>query len=145
VQPAAPPKGRTRKPSAKVLEAQQSLRTRTIAQRSTQNEPPASAAVAPEREGRDASLEEVASLIATLKETITQQISIIANQNSVIDSFRADLVEIKSEQQSLKNQNAELQEEIRSLQAQLNGICPLTVANILEAFTASLLSPPPRL
>jgi hypothetical protein len=43
VQPAAPPKGRTRKPSAKVLEIQQSLRTRTIAPRSTQNEPTASA------------------------------------------------------------------------------------------------------
>ncbi|KAI9768511.1 MAG: hypothetical protein M1839_004033 [Geoglossum umbratile] len=38
-----------------------------------------------------------------LKETITQQITIIANQNRIIDSFRADLAEIKSEQQSLKN------------------------------------------
>lgn len=35
--PAAPPKGRTRKPSAKVLETQQSLRTRTITRQSAQN------------------------------------------------------------------------------------------------------------
>src|SRR4051794_4450918 len=84
-QPAAPPKGRTRKASAKVLEAQQSLRTRTSAPRSTQNEPSASAVVVPEREARDTNLEEAASLIANLKETITQQINIIANQNSVID------------------------------------------------------------
>jgi len=52
---------------------------------------------------RDTNLE-VASLIANLKDIITQQISIIANQNSVIDSLRADLAEIKSEQQSLKDQ-----------------------------------------
>ncbi|KAF2176777.1 hypothetical protein K469DRAFT_812479 [Zopfia rhizophila CBS 207.26] len=37
--PAAPPKGRTRKPSAKVLEAQQSLGTRTTALRSAQSSP----------------------------------------------------------------------------------------------------------
>ena len=126
-QPAAP-KGRKRKPSAKVLEGRQSLRTRRIAPRSTQNEPPASAAISPEHEGRDPNLEEVTSLIANLKKIITQQISIIANQNSAIDGFRADLAEIKSEQQSLKNQNAEFQQEIRSLQAQLN------------AFSASLPS-----
>jgi hypothetical protein len=127
-QPAAPSKGRPRKPSAKVIEVQRSLRTRSTASRSIQNEPSASATAASEREGRETNLEEVVSLITNLKETITQQISIIANQNSVIDGFRADLAEIKSEQQSLKNQNAELQEEIRSLQAQLN------------AFSASLPS-----
>ena len=114
-QPAAPSKGRARKPSAKVLEAQQSLRTPSIAPRSIQNEPFASATIAYECKGRETNLEEVTSLIANLKETITQQISIIANQNSIIDSFQADLTEIKSEQQSLKNQNAKLQEEIHSL------------------------------
>ncbi|KAI9772506.1 MAG: hypothetical protein M1840_000711 [Geoglossum simile] len=129
-QPAAPSKGRPRKPSAKVLEVQRSLRTRSSASRSIQNKPSTSttATAASEREGRETNLEEVVSLITNLKETITQQISIIASQNSVIDGFRADLAEIKSEQQSLKNQNAKLQEEIRSLQAQLN------------AFSASLPS-----
>ncbi|KAI9765958.1 MAG: hypothetical protein M1839_005274, partial [Geoglossum umbratile] len=113
-QPAAPSKGRPRKPSTKVLEVQRSLRTRSSASRSIQNEPSASttATATSEREGRETNLEEVVSLITNLKETITQQISIIASQNIVIDSFRADLTEIKSEQQSLKNQNAELQKEI---------------------------------
>ena len=78
-QPAAPPKARTRKPSAKVLKAQQLLRTQLIAPRSTQNKPSASVTVAPEREGRETNLKEVALLIADLKKTITQQISIIAN------------------------------------------------------------------
>jgi hypothetical protein len=100
-QPIAPSKGRTRKPSAKVLEAQRSLRTPLITPRLTQNEPTASAADACEHEGT--SLKGVASLITNLKKTITQQMSII-----------------KAEQQSLKTQNAELQEEIRSLRAQLD-------------------------
>src|SRR5947207_9102213 len=114
-QPAAPQRGRSRKPSAKVLEAQQSLKTCTIALRSTQKEPSSSlstiAAASLQREGRGANLDEVAWLIAILKETITQQSNIM--QNVV-----ADLAEIKSEQQSLKTQNAELQDEIRSLQTQ---------------------------
>ena len=131
--PAAPPRGRTRKPSAKVLEAQQSLKTRTIAPRSTQNGlppfPTASVSVSPEREGRSTNLEEIARLITNLKEIITQQSSIITNQNSIIESVRTDLVEIKSEQQSLKSQYAKLQEEIRSLRTQLDNFSaspPLT-------------------
>ncbi|KAI9855423.1 MAG: hypothetical protein M1813_009798, partial [Trichoglossum hirsutum] len=98
-QPAAPSKGHTRKPSAKVLEAQRSLRTPIVATRPTQNEQPTATY---EHEDRDTSLEEVASLITNLKKTITQQMSIVANQNNVINSLRADLTEIKSEQQSLK-------------------------------------------
>ncbi|KAI9862357.1 MAG: hypothetical protein M1813_004833 [Trichoglossum hirsutum] len=108
-QPTAPSKSRPRKPSAKVLEVQRSLRTRS---RSIRNESLTGDIEAPEREGREASLEEVALLITDLKDIITQQ-------NRVIDSVQADLAEIKAEQQSLKNQNAKLQEEICSLRQQL--------------------------
>ncbi|KAI9779001.1 MAG: porphobilinogen deaminase [Geoglossum umbratile] len=137
----APPKGRPRKPSAKVLEVQCSLRTRSG---SIQNEPSADAIAVPEREGREANLEEVASLITNLKETITQQTSIIANQNSVVDSFRADLAEIKAEQQSLKNQNAKLQEEIRSLRTQLDTFSaspPLTQSWVSVTASGGLTGP----
>lgn len=107
VPPAAP--RRTRKPSAKVLEVQQSLGTRTKAQRSAQNEaetivvrstqdepppdapqptqdelppfPTARAAIYPEHERGSAKLEEAAKLIAGLKETIAQQSSIIGPQH----------------------------------------------------------------
>jgi hypothetical protein len=61
----------------------------------------------------DSNLNELARLIATLKDTITQQ-------SSIIETVRADLTAVKSEQQDLKNQNAQLQEEIRSLQTQLS-------------------------
>ena len=114
-QPAAPSKGRLKKPSAKVIEAQQSLRKRTAttAPRPTQDEllpfPTASVSVSPEREGINTSLEEIAVLIANLKETIAQQnsvitnqSSIITNQSSIIESVRANLADIKSEQRSLK-------------------------------------------
>jgi hypothetical protein len=132
-QPAAPSKGRLKKPSAKVIEAQHSLRKRTAttAPRPTQDEllpfPTASVSVSPERERINTSLEEVAVLIANLKETIAQQnsvitnqSSIITNQSSIIESVRADLAEIKSEQRSLKTQNAELQEVIHTLRTQLD-------------------------
>jgi len=56
----------------------------------------------------------VVELIASLKETIEQQSSIIAGRNSIIESMRTE-----EEQQYLKSQNAELQETIGSLQAQL--------------------------
>ncbi|KAF2185895.1 hypothetical protein K469DRAFT_777883 [Zopfia rhizophila CBS 207.26] len=43
---------------------------------------------------------EVAALIANLKETIAQQSSVTTNQNNTIERVRADLAEIKSEQQA---------------------------------------------
>ena len=124
-QPAAPSKGRPRKPSAKVIEAQQSLRRRTTTTtpQPTQSELPLfSAAVpsSPVREKRSINLEGVARLIENLKEALTQQNSVIINQNSIIESIKTDLIEIKLEQRSLKTQNVELQEEIRSLRAQLD-------------------------
>jgi hypothetical protein len=135
--PAAPPR-RTKKPSAKVQEAQQSLRTR--AQISAQFEqqttapqtglqatqhilppfPTARVSTSPEREGGGINRDELYRLIESLKETIAQQSNIITNQNSIIESIRNDLVDIKSEQRSLKKQNAELQKAIRSLRAQPN-------------------------
>ena len=138
------PKGRARKPSAKVLEAQQSLSTRNSTLRSAQNEqqttvtqpvprtvsqatqnelppfPTARVSASPEWEGRASNLDEFGRLIESLKETIAQQSSIITSQNSIIDSIRTDLTSIKAEQQHLKSQNAELQEAIGSLRAQLD-------------------------
>ncbi|XTI85293.1 hypothetical protein V2W45_1340266 [Cenococcum geophilum] len=64
--------------------------------------------------------DEVAWLIANLKETITQQ-------NDVIKNARTDIAEIKSEEQNLKNQNSELREETQSLRTELS------------AYSASLL------
>lgn len=130
-------------PSARVLEAQQSLGTRTTAPRTTrsrsgatilqptQNEPPSTApqgrqnelppfptareSVSPERVGGRTGQGEVVQLIASLKETIVQQ-------SSIIESMRTDIAAIKEEQQYLKNQNNELQETIGSLRAQLDTI-----------------------
>ena len=88
--PAAPPR-RARKPSAKVQEAQQSLRTRA-AQRPAQFEqqttapqtgiqatqhilppfPTARVSTSPEREGRGINRDEFYRLIESLKETIVQ-------------------------------------------------------------------------
>ena len=136
--PAAPPR-RTRKPSAKVQEAQQSLRTRA-AQRPAQFEqqitapqtgiqatqhilppfPTARVSASPEREGGGIKRDEFCRLIESLKETIAQQSNIITSQNTIIESIRNELVDIKSEQRSLKKQNAELQKAIRSLRAQPN-------------------------
>src|SRR6185369_16499555 len=110
--PPALPKGRIRKPSARVLEAQQSLGTRTTTLRTTrsragtttpqptQNEPPSTApqarqnvlppsrtareSVSPERVGGKTGQGEVVELIASLKETMVQQ-------SSIIESMRNDI------------------------------------------------------
>jgi hypothetical protein len=42
-------------------------------------------------------------LIASLKETIEQQSSIIANQNKIIEDIRHDRATFQSEQQHLKD------------------------------------------
>lgn len=63
-------------------------------------------------------------LIEGLKETIVQQSKVIAHQNSTMESIRSNMESsmegIKAEQQYLKSQNAELQETIGSLRAQLD-------------------------
>jgi hypothetical protein len=64
------------------------LRARTFATRLTQNEPPSPPSAGGERG-------------TNLTEIITQQ-------SNTIENVRAKLAEIKSEQQNLKNQNAEL-------------------------------------
>ena len=148
--PPAPPKGRTRKASEKVLEAQQSLRTRTTTLRTVQTGhgatgsqpeeaeepsivvqtprdvlpsfPTSRVSGLPERAGSSIRIEEIAELLVSLKETIAQQSSIIASQNGIIESVKSDLAAIKTEQQYLKSQNAELQETIASLRAQLDTI-----------------------
>ncbi|RYP14536.1 hypothetical protein DL765_006312 [Monosporascus sp. GIB2] len=78
--------------------------------------------VSPERTrgtGDSSRLDEVAELIASLKDTITQQ-SIITDQNAIIKSIRSDFTALKAEQQYLKGQNTELEEMIGSLRAQLD-------------------------
>lgn len=51
---------------------------------------------------------------------IAQQNSIIANQNKIIEDIRSDRATSQSEQQHFKDQIAELQETIGSLQMQLD-------------------------
>src|SRR4051812_40769636 len=102
--PPAAPKGRTRKPSAKVLETQQALRTQTTATqlrqartRATASQPHAEApsstqqridnelppfptqreSISPVRGVGSAKLDEVIQLIASLKDTIAEQSNII--------------------------------------------------------------------
>jgi hypothetical protein len=65
------------------------------------------------REERGTNLNKVAWFIENLKEIIIQQ-------NNIIGKVIADFTEIKSEQQILKNQNIELQEEVRSLRTQFS-------------------------
>ena len=131
--PPAPARGRTRKPSAKVLEAQRSLRTRTDAPRAAQTSHGAAAAhdglppfptrhesISPERTERRSKLEELVGLVVSLRDTIKEQSSMIAGQNRVIESVQSELAAIKAEQQHVKDQNTELQETIRSLRAQID-------------------------
>jgi hypothetical protein len=73
-----------------------------------------------ENAGGGSLLEQLMELVTSLKETIVQQSSVIANQNSTIESIRSNMEGIQAEQQYLKNQNAELQEIIGSLRAQLD-------------------------
>jgi hypothetical protein len=61
----------------------------------------------------DTSLDDVLGLIADLKK-------IIIEQGNTIENAKADLAEIKSQQENLKIQNNELQDEIRSLRTQLS-------------------------
>lgn len=134
-----------RKPSAKVLEAQQSLRTQTATGQPRQSRTRATASqqlqteaawdtqqpthddllpvpidgntthdtIHVEARGRSTRRDDVAQLIASLKDIIVQQ-------NATIESFRTELEDIKANQQYLKNQNAELQETVESLRAQLD-------------------------
>jgi hypothetical protein len=60
---------------------------------------------------------EVKRLIEELKD-------IIHHQTSIIEATKADLLEVKTKQQALKSQNAELQDEIQALRAQINNLPP---------------------
>ena len=129
--PPAPARGRTKKPSAKVLEAQRSLRTRTDAPRAAQTSHGAAAAhdelppfptrretrretISPERTESSSKLEELVGLVVSLRDTIKEQSSMIAGQNRVIESVQSELAAIKAEQQHVKDQNTKLRETIRS-------------------------------
>jgi regulator of replication initiation timing len=78
--------------------------------------------VSGESEGKGTKFDELVGLILNLKDTITQQNSIIEKQNNTIEDIRTDLTEIREEQQSLTRQNAELLEQVYSLQSQVSAI-----------------------
>ncbi|KAL5398325.1 hypothetical protein PMIN03_012795 [Paraphaeosphaeria minitans] len=144
--PPPPPDKRTRRRTAKALDALQQLpATRaaaTVPQRPQNGEaertqqrlthdglphfPTGRVSLSSERErepeGRDTGLGQLAVLIASLKETIAQQSSIIANQNKIIEDIRRDRATFQSEQQHLKDQIAELQETIGSLRTRLDTV-----------------------
>jgi cell division protein FtsB len=54
----------------------------------------------------------IANLVNSLKEVITQQ-------TSIIESARAEIQEVKTEQVALREQNTKLQEEILALCTQI--------------------------
>jgi hypothetical protein len=64
-------------------------------------------------DGSGTDLRALIHLVTDLKETIIQQ-------SNIIENVRAELVEIKAEQRTLKSQNLELQEEVRSLRTQID-------------------------
>jgi len=112
---------------------QQSLRTRTEAPRAARTShgtvaahdvlppfPTGRESISPERTGSSSKLEELVGLVVSLRDTIKEQSSMIANQNRVIESVQSELAAIKAEQQHVKDQNTELQETIRSLRAQID-------------------------
>jgi hypothetical protein len=68
-------------------------------------------------EGRGTNLDEIAWLIANLKETITQQ-------SQVIETLRKEQAELKAGQEQLKTQNAALQAEIREFKDELRRPIP---------------------
>jgi hypothetical protein len=111
-----PPSNRATKASAKRIEQQETeelLNAETITVASDHHEDST-------QDGSTARVEAVIQLIVELKETITQQSNIIKDQSNTIKDVRTELQEIKTEQRTLKVQNAELQEEIRSVRAQLD-------------------------
>ena len=120
-QPLAPRRLRPPKPSVKARENQENLRSYATRLRSAQADSPLSSEEPthePTRqETRDSKLDTLARLVETLNETITQQ-------SSVIDDIRAELVEIKLQQQVLQALNEELHEEIRALRTRADARSP---------------------
>ena len=71
-------------------------------------------------EERGTKFDELVGLIQNLQETIAQQTSLIVKQNTTIEVIRADLADVKEEQQNLTRQNTELQEQVHSLQSHVS-------------------------
>ncbi|KAG4431212.1 hypothetical protein IFR05_013309 [Cadophora sp. M221] len=63
-------------------------------------------------EGRGANLDEIAWLVANLKETVIQQ-------SQVIETLQKEQAEFKASQEDLRTQNAALQAEIRALKEEV--------------------------
>ena len=111
-QVAAPRRGRTVKPSAKATENQKNRRLYTAALGTIEDDS-ADERSGPSSPDLSSNLDILTRLVATLSETITQQ-------NIAVEEARAELKEIKTEQQELKALNAQLQEEGRTLQSKLD-------------------------
>ncbi|KAK5208766.1 hypothetical protein LTR72_012476, partial [Exophiala xenobiotica] len=110
------PSKRARKPSARLIEQQETeelLIAETISVSGDHDDDAA-------RDDGGSNLPALVQLITELKEIIQQQSSIIADQNNGIERLETELVEIKAEQQNIKSQNSELQEEVRSLRTQFD-------------------------
>ena len=109
---AAPRRGRPPKPSAKAIENQETRRLYTTALGSAGDD---SDDESPNQNTANVNskLDVLTRLVATLSETLTQQ-------NIAVEGARAELKEIKAEQQELKTLNTQLQEEVRTLQAKLD-------------------------
>lgn len=79
----------------------------------------------------------VRQLINSLKETINQQ-------TAVIKSTKADLLDVKNDQQVLKIKNEELQEEGRALRLQTDSLPKATPPRSWAAIAASASDPGPQ-
>ncbi len=104
-----PPSNRATKPSARRIEQQETeelLNAETTSVFSDHHDNPRA-------DGSASDLGALIQLVADLKETIIRQ-------SNIIEDVRAELIEIKAEQRTLKSQNLELQEEVRSLRTQLD-------------------------
>jgi septal ring factor EnvC (AmiA/AmiB activator) len=73
---------------------------------------------------------EIRQLISSLKE-------VIAYQTTVIESTKAELLEVKHDQNVLRDQNEKLYDEIRTLRERIETLTPVTEARSWAAVAAS--------
>jgi hypothetical protein len=86
-------------------------------------------------DGKRITYQTVASLISSLKIVITQQ-------TNIIELARAEIHEIKTEQDTLREQNTKLQEEIQALRTQIENQATTILPPKPWAEVASTISPP---
>jgi peptidoglycan hydrolase CwlO-like protein len=86
-------------------------------------------------DGKRITYQTVASLISSLKKVITQQ-------TNIIELARAEIHEIKTEQNTLREQNTKLQEEIQALRTKIENQATTILPPKPWAEVASTISPP---